>query len=343
MKKSYLVIGAGFSGAVLARELAEAGHYVTVAESRDHIAGNAYDTIHKETGIRYHMYGPHLFHTNNERVYNWLSQFTEWVPYYHQVMALDPYGEYVPFPPNKETFERYNHNREELLNVFFRPYTRKMWGMELEELDPNIINRVPMDPLTNDNRYFKKDKFQALPRDGYTIMIKRILDHENIHVTLGTRIDPTRPGMWRHFDHTFNCSPIDTWFDSQFGELPYRSIKFQHHVMSFVNALPTTTVNYTDDGPHTRITEWSKLPHHDFPGGNMTLLTTEIPCDYKDNNMERYYPVKDVHGKNREIYKKYLEIVPEKMTFIGRCGQYVYIDMDQAVNSSLQLAEKFRT
>lgn len=339
MKKSYLVIGAGFSGAVLARELANEGNYVTVVDSRDHIAGNAFDKEDLKTKIRYHVYGPHLFHTNNQRVFEWLSGFTQWVPYEHKVKALTPNGEYVPFPPNKETFERFHHDRDKLIDVFFRPYTRKMWGMELEELDPNIINRVPMDPTTEDERYFKKDRFQYLPMDGYTVLIKNILDHNKITTLPGTKIKRSQPETYRHFDHVFNCAPIDEWFDYEFGELPYRSIKFEHSVVPVPSVLPTATVNFSDNGPRTRITEWKNLPYHGWNAAE-TLLTAEIPCDYKDNNYERYYPVKDILGKNRETYKKYLDLVQPNMTFIGRCGQYVYIDMDQAVNSSLQLAQK---
>ncbi len=340
MKKEYLVIGAGFSGATLARQLADAGNYVTVVDSRTHVAGNAYDAEWEETGIRYHVYGPHLFHTNNEAVFNWLSQFTQWTPYHHRVMAQLSDGQYVPFPPNKHTFEFFEHDRNRMIDVFFRPYTRKMWGMEMEEIDPNVIARVPMDPDTEDNRYFKKDKFQYLPVDGYTAMVKNILRHPNIFLSLYTPIKRSNLGLYRYFDHVFNCAPIDVWFNFEFGELPYRSIKFQHVYLPMHGILPSPVVNFTHNKPQTRVTEWTKLPFHS-KFNNDTLLTFETPCDYKDNDFERYYPVKDVHGVNRANYEKYKAIVPDNMTFIGRCGQYVYIDMDQAVNASLQLAKKF--
>lgn len=350
--KNYLIIGAGFSGAVLARELADAGHYVTVVDKRDHIGGNAYDCLDKETGVYYHKYGPHLFHTNNDEVFDWLSKFTKWVPYEHRVKArirdaggTDKYID-VTMPPNKETFEVFNHDKEMLINVLFRRYSRKMWGMELEQMDPTIIARLPMKPDSDDDRYFT-DKHQYLPKYGYTQLFEEMLYHKNIKVSLGMSLHNK---IVANFDHIFNCAPIDEWFDYKFGELPYRSMQFHHVRTSKYDVLPTATLNFSDDGPYTRVTEWNRLPNHTDELTAKTLLTYEKPCAFIrqetyngvpfDTGLERYYPVKDATGENRERYKKYLTLVPENMTFIGRCGQYVYIDMHQAVNSSLQLAKK---
>ena len=329
-----LVVGAGFAGAVIARECAEAGHVITVIDQRDHIAGNAYDYI-DENGIRIHKYGPHLFHTNNKSVIDWMSKFTEWTEYQHKVKAQLDDGRYVTLPVNKETKEIVGE--ENVLDIFFRPYTYKMWGKTLDELNPAIINRVPI--RDDDNElYFPNDEYQQMPKDGYTKMFAKIYDHENIEVQLETSFDYWMEG---DYDYVFNSMPIDQYFGNRHGELPYRSIKFHNVTLNQTRVLPTGTVNFTHDGPFTRVTEWKNIANH---GTNdyKTVLTYEEPCDYKDNNMERYYPVQDVEGTNRDTYKKYKDMVDEsKMQFIGRCGQYVYIDMHMAVSGALATARKF--
>lgn len=329
-----LVVGAGFSGAVIARECAAAGHLVKVIDKRDHVGGNAYDYTDKN-GIRIHKYGPHLFHTNNEKVVQWLSQFTEWVPYQHKVKAQLNDGTYVTLPVNKETKEIVGE--ENVLDIFFRPYTKKMWGKSLDELDPSIINRVPI--RDDDNElYFPNDEYQLMPKKGYTEIFHNIFNHSNIEVNLNTEFHQS---MEEEYDYIFNSMPIDMYFNYDYGELPYRSIKFHNVTLQQPKVLPTGTVNFTHDGPYTRVTEWKNIPEH---GTNeyTTVLTYEEPCDYKDNDYERYYPVKDVEGINRETYKKYKERVNEEnMTFIGRCGMYVYVDMHQAISSALATARKF--
>lgn len=330
----YGVVGAGLSGAVIARELAEAGHKVFVLEERDHVAGNAYDYIN-EHGIRVHKYGPHLFHTNNKQVFDWLSRFTEWVDYKHTVKAQLADGRYVTLPVNKETKEIVGE--ENVLDVFFRPYTKKMWGVELDELNPEIINRVPIRNDMNEY-YFPDDEYQAMPKDGYTKMVENILDHPNIYLRLGWKYDKEMDHL---FEHVFNSMPIDAYFDFVHGELPYRSIKFETVTLPIPHALPTATVNFTHDGPKTRVTEWKKIPNH---GDNKycTTLTFEEPCDYRDNDRQRFYPVKDRDGKNRELYEQYKSMTPSHMTFIGRCGLYAYLDIHQAVNSALSIVRKFK-
>ena len=329
----YLVVGAGFSGAVVARELAEAGHVVSVIEARDHVAGNAYDYI-DDHGIRVHKYGPHLFHTNNKKVYNYLGQFTKWVPYQHKVKALLGDGRFVTLPVNKQT--RDIVGEENIIDIFFRPYTKKMWGMELEELNPDIINRVPI--RDDDNEfYFPNDDYQAMPKDGYTELVENILDHKNIQLSVGVRYDKK---MNLSHDHIFNSMPIDQYFGFKHGHLPYRSIRFETITLPIPVALPSATVNFTHDGPQTRVTEWKNIPCH---GHNKykTTLTFETPCCYTENNFERYYPVKDVGGINRALYQKYKNENSGNVTFIGRCGLYAYLDMHQAVNSALTTVRGF--
>lgn len=328
-----LIVGAGFSGAVIARELAEAGFSITIIDKRNHIAGNAFD-YNNELGIRIHKYGPHLFHTNNEKVYDWLSKFTEWIPYKHKVKALLDDGRYVTLPVNKET--KNIVGEKNIVDTFIRPYSEKMWGVKLEELDPQILSRVPI--RDDDNEYyFPNDEFQVMPKHGYTKLFHNILDHSNIEVILNTEFNKN---MVANFEHIFNSMPIDEYYDFCYGELPYRSIKFTNINLPMPKVLPETVVNFTHDGPQTRVTEWKNVPNHGITN-NWTTLTYEEPCDYKQNNMERFYPVKDINGHNRELYKKYAEISNLKMSFIGRLGMYSYLDMHQCINAALSISNDF--
>lgn len=333
MTKNILVVGCGFTGAVIARELAEAGHVIRVIDIRDHIGGNAYDYVN-ELGIRVHKYGPHLFHTKHKDIYDYLGKFTKWVPYQHKVKALLTDGRFVTLPVNRQT--KAIVGAENVLDIFFRPYTLKMWGISLEELDPDIANRVPI--RDDDNElYFPNDEYQALPNAGYTELIGSILNHPNITVRCPS---PFHKSMEADFDHVFNSMPIDVYYDYAFGKLEYRSIKFHTVNVPYPSALPAVTVNFTHDGPYTRVTEWQKLPSH---GSHpyMSTLTYEEPCDPDENYGERYYPVKDLDGKNRAAYLAYRDIPNDKVTFVGRCGLFQYLDMAPAVSIALNVAKKF--
>ena len=328
-----LVVGAGFSGSVIAHQLAKAGHEITVIDERDHIGGNAYDYTN-DKGIRIHKYGPHLFHTNNKKVFDWVTQFDEWVPYKHKVKAQLEDGRYVTLPVNKETKEIVGE--ENIISTFFAPYTYKMWGKTIEELDPSIIKRIPS--RDDDNEYyFPNDEFQVLPKNGYTRIFELILDQKNITVNVSQRFERK---MEKEFDHVFNSMPIDDYFHYAYGTLPYRSIKFHHVDLPMNKVLPTGTVNFTHEGPYTRVTEWKNLPCHGI-NNQYTTLTYEEPCDYMVNDFQRYYPVKDVNGENRKKYEQYKKLIRSNMTFIGRCGMYVYVDMHQAINSALATSKKF--
>lgn len=404
--KKFLCVGAGFAGATVARELADAGHMVVVIDKRDHIAGNAHDYIN-EHGIRVHTYGPHLWHTSNDEVQAWASRFTEWVPYQHKVRAQLPDGRTVPLPINPETVEavfgqRFHdwviHNGwgdsayyggpddgahakflesliieaadgietsldhvrasvgQELCDLFFAPYTKKMWGLTLDELPASVAARIPTNVESGSDLYFPKDKHQYLPKDGYTEMFANILKHPNIRVMLNVeRQDLQRPELqvyWEkqlglsdlNFDHVFTSEPIDTFFRCALGELPWRSVKMHTMTVPLPQALPSAVLNFTHDGPHTRVTEWKQLPAH---GGNphFTTLTFEEPCDYRDNNMERYYPVKTAERDDpyRALYRRYAAMAEEGggVTFIGRCGLFVYTDMAPCISSSLSIVHKF--
>ncbi len=328
-----LVVGAGFSGATIARLLAANGYHVDIIDKRNHLAGNAFDYVN-EYGLRIHQYGPHLFHTSNMKVVDFLSEFTTWIRYQHKVKAQLKNGKLVTLPVNKETQEIVG--KENILDVFYRPYTKKMWGVEIEKLDPDILSRIP---VRNDNNelYFPNDSFQALPTDGYTKLVANMLSHENISIHLNTEFNQNEQG---NYFHTFNSMPIDEYFNFRYGHLPYRSIKFHNFTIPSPLIYPVATVNFTHDEKFTRVTEWKHLPNHGVNEA-YTSLTFEEPCDYSDNNFERYYPIKDIDGKNKETYKKYEKLVGNNMTFIGRCGLYAYLDMHQAINSSMKIATDF--
>lgn len=329
----FLVVGAGFAGAVYSRELAEAGHTVTVIDSRYHIGGNAYDYVNDD-GILVHKYGPHIFHTSNMRVVEWLSRYTDWMDYEHKVLAKHTDGEMYVLPPNRDTVSRIGE--ENIVDTFFRPYTKKMWDKDIEELNPKILERVPV--RDDDNElYFPNDTFQKMPKEGYTKLFERIFDHDNISVQLMTDFDKS---IEADYDHIFNSMPIDLYYNYQFGELPYRSIRFHTVTLPEKQMYKVATTNFTTDSGPTRVTEWKNFPGHGI-NDYATTLTYEYPCDYRSNDMERYYPVKDIDGVNQERYKKYSNIVNDHVTFIGRCGTYQYLDMHQVINQSLAGVKNF--
>jgi len=328
-----LVVGAGLSGAVVARELADKGYQVNVIDKRNHIAGNVFDFVN-DHGIRIHKYGPHLFHTKNKNVFVWLSRFTEWLPYKHKVKAVLDDGRLVTLPVNKETKEVVGEDN--IIETFIRPYTEKMWGMKLEDVSPNIINRVPI--RDDDNEYyFPDDLYQYVPKDGYTKVVENIFNHKNISIELGKSFSKQ---MEDEFDHIFNSMPIDEYFNFQFGKLEYRSIKFHHTNLPSPKIFPVSQVNFTNKGPYTRIVEWKNIPGHGV-NNLWTSLTYEEPCHYSENNDERYYPVRDISGRLSSIYRKYRAIENPKVTFIGRLGNYAYLDMDQCVNAILSNVKNY--
>jgi UDP-galactopyranose mutase len=251
-----LVVGAGFAGAAYARTLADAGYAVHVVDRRDHIGGNAADYV-DANGVRVHRYGPHLFHTNATHVFEWLQRFSAFVPYRHRVRAKLPDGRLVPLPVNLDTINAVfdarleteaaaaaflraqsvpiaepsnaaeylrSHIGEVLTDLFFRPYTRKMWGLELEDLDASVVTRLPIRFDRND-LYFPGDRHQALPRDGYTALFETLLRHPGITVELGAAYTA---GLERDYAFCFNSMAIDEFFDFELGELPYRSLRFDH-------------------------------------------------------------------------------------------------------------------
>jgi len=332
--KKILVVGCGFSGSTIARYLGENGYQVTAIDKRNHVAGNAYDE-ENEQGIRIHKYGPHIFHTSNKKVFDWLSRFTEWVEYKHKVKGILEEGELVTIPPNLDTVKRLG--KQGVLDTIYRPYTKKMWNVDLEELDASIRKRTAVRDDLNEY-YFPDDTYQFMPKDGYSALVDNMLRHKNIEVELNTTFDKS---LENDYVQVFNSMPIDEYYENIYGELPYRSIRFHSVLLPIPSLLPAPVINFTHNLPYTRITEWKKFPNSQNSSKDWSVLTYEEPCDYKENDNERFYPVKDINGQNRERYKKYTEIENTKTTFVGRCGQYVYLDMDQAVSSALATAKKF--
>lgn len=366
-----LIVGAGFAGAVYARTLAEAGYAVRIIDRRDHIGGNAADFV-DDNGIRVHRYGPHLFHTNATPVFAWLQRFGAWVPYQHRVRARLADGKYVPLPVNLDTINAVfgvtlraetetiaflrkvaapivdPHNAGEYLrarigdvltDLFFRPYTRKMWALELEDLDISVVKRLPI-RFDSTDLYFPNDRHQALPHDGYTNLFRAILRHPGIGVELNTAYVA---GMEREYTFCFNSMAIDEYFGWSLGELPYRSLRFDHRTAHIWDLEPWSQRNYTDDGPATRETWWHCLPCHIQRETGRRTVTVDEPCDYRDNGNERYYPVKTADQRYQKLYRTYREMAEAlpNMAFIGRCGSYQYLDMDQVINQSLAGARRW--
>jgi UDP-galactopyranose mutase len=371
MKKHILIVGAGFAGVTIARELADSGRYqVHIIDQRPHIAGNAYDPVDEKLKLRVHHYGPHIFHTNDPRIFDYLSRFTRWIPYRHKVEAwVDKVG-YVPLPINRTTLNRLyrrqlTHEDEvklflgtlkcqhikpsnaqeiaeniygvELTQLFFGRYSQKMWALALSELPPGVLARLPV--RYDDNNQYFNDKIQTMPAQGYVTLFENMLDHPAISVTLSCRFEKH---MEQGYQHVFNSMPIDVYFDGKYGALPYRSIQFIHERVA-VHHQPVPTVNFTDEGIYTRQTDWRLYPGCDLGERSETLITKEVPCRYEDNHYERYYPVKTVEGtpqKNYRLYRSEAEKL-RHITFVGRCGQYVYYDMHQVVANSLMIAKAF--
>ena len=359
-KFDYLVVGAGFAGSVLAERLAsQADKKVLVIDRRNHIGGNAYDH-YDDSGILVHKYGPHIFHTNSRRVFDYLSQFTDWRPYMHRVLASVD-GRLVPMPINLDTINTlYGLNLtafqveeflgsvaepveliqtsedvvvskvgRELYNKFFRNYTRKQWGLDPSELDASVTARVPV-RTNRDDRYFT-DTYQAMPLHGYTRMFERMLAHPNINVMLQTDfadIDGVIP-----YGEIIFTGPIDAFFEYRFGKLPYRSLEFKFETYDRPVFQRTGTINFPNEYAYTRITEFKYLTGQEHP---KTSVVYEFPQDEGDP----YYPVP--RPENSEIYKRYQALAEDtqSVTFVGRLATYKYYNMDQVVAQALAAYDK---
>jgi UDP-galactopyranose mutase len=352
-----VIAGAGFAGSVMAERLAEAsGKRILVVDKRPHIAGNAYDH-HDKGGILIHQYGPHIFHTNSDQVVDYLSRFTAWRPYEHRVLA-SVQGKLLPMPINRTTLnglynlnlqtdedaaaflaaqaepvEKIETSRDVVVNAvgthlyetFFQCYTRKQWGLDPSQLDKSVTSRVPT-RTSLDDRYFT-DSFQAMPKDGFTRMFERMLDHPNIDLALGADYHDLKPSELAPL--TIYTGPIDHFFGYRFGPLPYRSLQFRHETLPQRRLQEVAVVNYpAEDIPYTRITEYKHLTGQVAPN-------TSITYEYPSGEGDPYYPIP--RPENQVLYKKYeaLALQREDVIFLGRLGTYRYYNMDQVVGQAL--------
>ena len=355
----YLIVGAGFAGAVAAERLAGAGHTVLIVEKRNHIGGNAYDH-YDEAGILVHKYGPHIFHTNSADVFEYLSRFTEWRPYQHRVQAWVD-GQLLPMPINLDTINRMygldltafqleeffrsvaepkspirtsedvivSKVGRELYEKFFRNYTRKQWDLDPSELDAAVTARVPV-RTNRDNRYFT-DTYQAMPLHGYTRMFDRMLAHPNIKIMLNTdyrEIEQVIP----HGEMIYT-GPIDEFFDFRFGGLPYRSLEFKFETHERAVHQEAPVINYPNENPYTRCTEFKYLTGQQHP-------KTSVVYEYPRAEGDPYYPVP--RPENAAMYKQYeaLAKLTTGVHFSGRLATYKYYNMDQVVAQSLTLCKR---
>lgn len=369
LKFDWVIIGAGFSGCVLAEQIANRmNQKVLIIEKRDHIGGNAYD-CYDEYGILIHQYGPHLFHTNSKKVWHYLTQFTDWTCYQHHVLAVID-GKTVPVPFNLNSLRslfttQYAEQLEEMLtkqygfgkkvpilelmdvageelkelaeyiykNVFYG-YTVKQWGMKPDELDRSVMARVPIH-ISRDDRYFQ-DQYQGIPKLGYTSMFKKMISHPNIKVLLKTKYEEVKE--YFHSTKMIYTGPIDAYFGYKYGKLPYRSLSFtSHHFTDRDSYQQVAQVNYPNNYDFTRITEYKKITGQKIPG---TTIMTEEAGPYLSSKNDPYYPIP--RKENNELYTKYkleADKIKETTLFVGRLAEYKYYNMDQIVARALHVFE----
>ena len=360
-----LVVGAGYAGTILARELADrAGQRVLVIDRRDHIAGNAYD-YYDEHGVLVHRYGPHIFHTNAAHVVDYLSRFTDWRPYEHRVVARVG-DQLLPIPINRTTVNRlygldletdeevesfYAERAEpveyvrtsedsvvskvgrDLYEKFFRGYTRKQWQRDPSELHASVCARIPTRTNTDD-RYFT-NWHQKMPAEGYTAMFTRMLDHELIDVALG--VDYHECSDEIPHDHLVYTGPVDRYFGYEYGPLPYRSLEFELRNEPTPDGgliQPVGSINEpSPDVPYTRTTEFRHMTGQVHPSSTLAV-------EYPRSEGDPYYPIPN--DETRALYKRYAARAAEQqdVTFVGRLARYQYLDMDQVVGQALATADK---
>jgi len=361
------IAGAGFSGAVIARELAEAGHECHVFDTRDHVGGNCFTERH-DNGVMVHRYGPHIFHTDNERVWQYINRFGDMRAYNHRVKTTVE-GTVYSLPVNLHTInqvygtalspteahdfitqtesanlETEPANFEEqalsmigqrLYELFFEGYTRKQWGVSPTQLPASILKRLPL-RFNYDDSYFNHP-YQAIPADGYTPIVEAILDHPGVNVSLGTTLDPAAVST---YDHVIWTGPLDAFFGYDLGRLGYRTLDFEQFEVDG-DFQGTPVMNYGDvDVPFTRITEhkhFSPWESHEASVCFRETSRTHTPDDIP------YYPVRLVDDK--ELLGQYLDRAKATsgVTFVGRLGTYRYLDMDVTIAEALSAADAIKT
>lgn len=363
--KNIVIVGAGFSGAVIGRVLAEKGHKVKIIDKREHLAGNCFDERDSKTDVMVHVYGPHIFHTDNKTVWDFVNRFSTMMPYVNRVKAtvLD---QVFSLPINLHTINQFfkqtcspDEARElisekgdssitepqtfedqalrfigrELYEAFFKGYTIKQWGMEPKELPASILKRLPV-RFNYDDNYFNH-KYQGMPKDGYTEMVKLIVQHPNISVELGVSYTEE---MAEKADHVFYSGPLDAYFDYRYGRLGYRTLDFDkfYHEGDYQGC---AVMNYCSvDVPYTRITEHKYFSPWETHEGSVCYKEYSRACTEKDIP---YYPIRQVGEMS--LLDKYVALAEQEknITFVGRLGTYRYLDMDVTIAEALSTAETF--
>jgi UDP-galactopyranose mutase len=364
MTKKIAIAGAGFAGAVVARELAETGKYkIVVFESRPHLAGNCHTERDAATGVMVHQYGPHIFHTSREDVWNYVNRFAKFGPYTNRVKAVTARGVFsLPinlltinqffgktFDPREarefigslgdssieepKTFEdqALKFLGRELYENFFYGYTKKQWGVEPTELPASILSRLPVRFNYDDNYYVSR--YQGIPIEGYTAIIEKILDHENIEVQLGEKFDPAFKDQ---FDHVFWSGPIDAYYNFELGRLQYRSLQFERFDAEG-DYQGNPVINYCEARiPYTRITEHKHFAPWETHEKTVCFKEYSKLAEPSDTP---YYPLR--LQKDKELLRQYMDRIQGEpgITFIGRLGTYRYLDMHVVIGESLDLAK----
>lgn len=363
--KKYLVVGAGFSGAVIARKLSEGGFKVVCIDKRNHIAGNCHTERDKLTNVMVHKYGPHIFNTNNKEVWDYINSYGELRPYKNRVIANTEKGVFslpmnlltinqffgVKLKPNEvevylkskivDIQEPKNFEEQalsmlgsELYYNFFYGYTKKQWGCEPQELPASILKRLPVRFNYDDNYY--NSKYQGIPKDGYTVIVNNILNHDNIEVILEKEYNRN---MNQDFDHVFYTGPIDGYFDYKYGRLGYRTVYFKEesfkgdHQGNAVINYCEENIEYTRVHEHKHFAPWE---NHD-----KTIVLKEYSKETKPND-EPYYPKRLPDDlKLLDLYKKEIINSNSNVSFVGRLATYRYLDMDKVIEEALEYANYF--
>jgi UDP-galactopyranose mutase len=365
MTDTILAIGAGLSGAVLARTLAEAGHRVRVVDARPHVGGNCHTQRDADTGVMVHVYGPHIFHTDDDEVWSYVNRFETFVPYHHRVKTTAQ-GAVYALPINLHTINQFfgttlrpDEARDflaargdaritdpqsfqdqalrfvgpELYEAFFRGYTQKQWGCSPADLPASILKRLPV-RFSYDDRYFNH-RHQAMPQGGYTAMVARILDHPGIELCLNTNVQRDEA---RDYAHVFNSGPIDGWFGRRLGQLGYRTLDFERFTHGG-DWQGCAVMNYGDEVvPWTRITEHKHFAPWESHEGSVLYREYSRACTPADTP---FYPIRLVAEK--AMLRDYVELARAEagVTFVGRLGTYRYLDMDVTIREALDCARLF--
>lgn len=363
MNYRYCVVGAGFSGAVIARALAEAGNSVLVIDERKTIGGNCHCERDSQTGVMTHVYGPHIFHTGNERVWTYVKRFGEWMPYYHRVRAIAA-GAVYSLPINLLTINQFfgtimgpdearalikskslkienpaNFEEQalsmigpELYHAFFRGYTRKQWGLDPVKLPASVLKRLPL-RFNYEDSYFNHP-FQAMPKEGYSEIIRAILNIPLLEVRLDTRFED----LDETFVHVVYTGPIDRFFHYALGRLGYRTLDFE--VFRFDGDYQGTAVlNYCDeDVPFTRITEHKHFSPWEQQKFERSICYREFSRACGPSDIP-YYPIRQ--ADEEVMLQKYVAraLATEGVSFVGRLGSYRYLDMDVTIAEALQASD----